>query len=308
MEELGEFLRSRRARLSPQDAGAATYGERRRVPGLRREELALLAGVSAAYYTRLEQGQSRNASDVVLDALARALRLDGDEIMYLHALARPQRRAARPRPRPERIRAGAKAMIAGLGDTPAILMNYRSDILAWTPTGHALLFSQFPFDAPDQADKPNLIRLNFCDPLTRDLYADWPQKAQDSVAYLRLISGSHSDDPRLTSLIGELCVASPEFAKLWTRHTVRMCRSGVRGFRHPYVGHLTLYEEVMELVQDAPAQDAAGQSGSQRLLVFGAEPGSSSEAGLRLLSSVAAERAGRPVVPAHLAVPAQPVQ
>jgi transcriptional regulator with XRE-family HTH domain len=131
MEELGVFLRSRRSRLSPEDAGVRTYGERRRVPGLRREELAQLAGVSVAYYTRLEQGLSRNASDGVLDALARALRLDADETAHLHALARPARAAARRRPKPERVRPGVRTMLAALGDVPAILIGYRTDILGW---------------------------------------------------------------------------------------------------------------------------------------------------------------------------------
>src|SRR3984885_10355306 len=140
MEELGEFLRSRRSRLSPAEAGARTYGERRRVPGLRREGLAQLAGVSVAYYTRLEQGLSRNASDGVLDALARALRLDADETDHLRALACPARAEAAPRPKAERVRPGVRTMLAGIGDAPAIFIGYRNDILAWYRMGHALIF------------------------------------------------------------------------------------------------------------------------------------------------------------------------
>jgi transcriptional regulator with XRE-family HTH domain len=278
MDELGDFLRSRRARLSPEDAGVRTYGERRRVPGLRREELAQLAGVSAAYYTRLEQGLSRNASDGVLDALARALRLDADEATHLHALARPPRAAARPRPKPDKVRPGVQAMLAAMGDVPATIISRRVDILAWTPMGHALLFGHLPFDAPDRPEtRPNHVKLLFCDPHMRELYVDWKAKTHDAVAYLRLMSGKYPDDPRLTSLVGELSVNSKEFAKLWAGHVVRQCKSSVRGFRHPLVGGLTLNEEVMELVAD----------GGQRLTVYSAEPGSPSEAGLRLLAGLA---------------------
>lgn len=261
-----------------------TYGERRRVPGLRREELAQLAGVSAAYYTRLEQGLSRNASDGVLDALARALRLDADETAHLHALARPSRAAAGRRPRAERVRPAVRTTLAAIGDVPAVLMGYRNDVLGWNPMGHALIFGHLPFDAPGHAEaRPNMIKLIFCDPHMRELYADWKTKTLDAVAYLRLVSGQRPDDPRLASLIGELSVNSQEFARLWARRVVRQCRASVRGFRHPLVGGLTLNEEVMELVQDE----------GQRLVVFTAEPGSPSEAGLRLLAGLAAEEHGR---------------
>ena len=257
-----------------------TYGDRRRVPGLRREELAQLAGVSVAYYTRMEQGLSRNASDGVLGALARALRLDGDETAHLLALARPSRAASVPRPRPERARPAVRTMLAALGDVPAVLIGYRNDVLGWNPMGHALIFGHLPFDAPDRAGaRPNWIKLIFCDPHMRELYADWKAKAQDAVAYLRLASGQHPDDVRLTSLIGELSVNSQEFARLWTGHAVRQCRSSARAFRHPLVGGLALNEEVMELVQDE----------GQRLVIFSADAGSPSEAGLRLLAGLTAE-------------------
>lgn len=257
-----------------------TYGERRRVPGLRREELAQLAGVSVAYYTRLEQGVSRNASEGVLDALARALRLDSDETAYLRALAGPGRPAVRPRPKPERVRPGVRIMLSALGDVPAVLIGYRNDVLAWNPMGHALLCGHLSFDAPDQAGaRPNMVRLIFCDPHVRELYADWKAEAQGAVDSLRLASGQYPGDPGLTSLIGELSVASPEFARLWARHTVRQCRATVRDFRHPLVGSLTLIEEVMALTQDE----------GQRLALFSAEPGSASGAGLRLLAGLTAE-------------------
>jgi transcriptional regulator with XRE-family HTH domain len=286
MEELGDFLRSRRSRLSPEDAGVRAYGERRRVPGLRREELAQLAGVSVAYYTRLEQGLSKNASDGVLDALARTLRLDADETAHLDALAHPPRAAARagtrPRPRQERVRPSVRTMLAALGDLPAVLVGYRNDVLAWNPMGHALLFGHLPFDAPGRPEtRPNTFRLVFCDPHMRELYGDWKRKAQDAVADLRLVSGKCPGDPQLTSLIGELSVNSQEFARLWAMHPVRQCRASVRSFRHPLVGALTLNSEAMELVQDT----------GQRVFIYTAEPDSPSEAGLRLLAGLTAEGA-----------------
>jgi len=287
MEELGDFLKSRRSRLSPQDVGLRSYGERRRVPGLRREELAQLAGVSIAYYTRLEQGVSRNASDGVLDALSRALRLDADEAAHLRDLARPARVTAH-RPRHERPRPSVQTMIAEMGNLPAILIGYRNDVLAWNPMGHALLAGHVRFDAPDQAEtRPNMVKLIFCDPHVRDLYEDWDTKAEDAVNYLRLVSGQHPDDPRLASLIGELSMASPEFARLWAKHTVRQCRATVRDFQHPLVGGLSLNEELMNLVQEP----------GQRLVIYSADPGSPSEAGLRLLARLTVDHAPERALP-----------
>jgi hypothetical protein len=167
---------------------------------------------------------------------------------------------------------------------PAILVGYRNDVLGWNPMGHALLFGHLPFDAPDHAEeRPNMIKLIFCDPHMRELYEDWRTKALDNVAYLRLVSGQRPGDPRLASLIGDLSVNSQEFARLWAGHVVRQCRAGVRRFRHPLVGGLALNEEIMALVQDE----------GQRLVVHTAEPGSPSEAGLRLLAGLAAEGRGR---------------
>jgi transcriptional regulator with XRE-family HTH domain len=288
VDDLGDFLRSRRARLSPAEAGVRTYGERRRVPGLRREELAQLAGVSVAYYTRLEQGLSRNASDGVLDALARALGLDADETAHLRTLARPAHSGGRPRLRPERVRPSVRTMLDAIGELPAILYGYRNDVLAWNPLGHALLAGHLPYCSPEQAEtRPNLMRLVFCDPHTRELFADWKTKSHEAVAALRLSSGQHPDDPRLASLIGELSVGSAEFARLWARHPVGRCRPGVRAFRHPLVGGLTLNEEIMELAQDE----------FQRLVIYSAEPGSPSEAGLRLLAGLTAESAEERAAP-----------
>ncbi len=185
---LGEFLQTRRAQLRPEDAGVVTYGDRRRVPGLRREELALLAGVSASYYSRLEQGHSTNASVEVLDAIAGALRLDDTERRHLHELAagtRPggQTRGRARRPAPEAVTGELRQLMAALGDVPAVLLGRRSDVLAWNRTGHALFAGHLDPGSPDRPQhRPNMARLVFLDAHTADLYADWPRKARAVVA------------------------------------------------------------------------------------------------------------------------------
>jgi transcriptional regulator with XRE-family HTH domain len=242
---------------------------------LRREELAQLAGVSVAYYTRLEQGQSRNASDGVLDALSRALQLDGDEVAHLHALAHPKIEVTLRRPRPERIRPNHRALLNALGDAPAVLIGRRTDVLAWTRMGHALLAGHLDFTAPDQpSTRPNMIRMCFRDAHTGELYADWPTKTKDAVGYLRLVAGRYPGDAQLAELIGELSVASQEFARLWARHLVANCSSTERGFRHPLVGEITVFEEPLDLSSDP----------GLRLVTYSAKPGSPSEEALRLLA------------------------
>ncbi|GAA2343363.1 helix-turn-helix transcriptional regulator [Streptomyces cuspidosporus] len=273
---LGEFLRTRRARLRPEDVGLVSYGTRRRVPGLRREELAQLAGVSVAYYTRLEQGQSSGASDGVLDAIARALRLTPDEHAHLRNLARPARAARRPAPRAEAARPSTRRLIEAMDGVPALVLTARFDVLAWNPLGHALVAGHLAADAPERpADRPNTQRLLFLDPHTRELYPDWESDARLAVSALRLAAGAHPDDRRLAELIGELTMKSGEFAALWSRHPVRQCSYGVKSFHHPLVGPMELSFEMTGLTD----------SGDQRLLMYGAEPGSPSEAALRLLAS-----------------------
>jgi transcriptional regulator with XRE-family HTH domain len=273
MGELGEFLRSRRARLRPADVELADYGDRRRVPGLRREELAQLAGVSVGYYTRLEQGQSQHASEAVLDALASALRLDGDERSHLHVLARPKP-TARKRPRPERVHPRLGALVDSLG-TPAVVLGRHTDVLAWNRLGHALLAAHLDLAAPTRAERPNWARLFFLDPHVRALFGEgWRQKARDTVADLRVIAAARRDDLALAELVGELTMHSPEFAALWSAHPVRGCAHHTRVYHHPLVGDLTLTDDLMILPDD----------GGQRLAVFYAEPGSPSVAGLELLA------------------------
>jgi transcriptional regulator with XRE-family HTH domain len=280
--ELGEFLRTRRARLRPEDLGLPDYGSRRRVPGLRREELAQLAGVSAGYYTRLEQGQSSNASDEVLDAIARVLRLDETERSHLRLLAQRKTRA-RPRQRRERLRPAVRLMLDAFGEAPALILGRRYDVLAWNRAAHALLAGHVPYEAPERAgDRPNIARLVFLDPHTRELYADWRTKARDTVADVRMSAARDPGDPELTALIGELTVHSPEFATLWAAHPVQDCAVRyTREFRHPLVGAMTLNNEIMELSNDE----------GQRMAVFTADPGSPSAEALRLLVDLAEEKA-----------------
>jgi transcriptional regulator with XRE-family HTH domain len=270
--ELGQFLRTRRAQLLPESVGLCDGYRRRRVPGLRREELAQLAGVSVAYYTRLEQGRSVHASDAVLDAIARALQLDAEEARHLRSLARPPR--SRPRPRPERLRAELRAMIDSFGNVPAYVAGRFGDILAWNRIAHALLAGHLERSAPDHAgERPNLARLTFLDPHTRELFPDWQQRARDAVAHLRLATGRYPGDPRLIALVGELTVNSSEFAVLWSAHPVHECTFSTQRYRHPVVGELTLHEEVLQL----PGDDG------QRLVVLNPLPESPSADGLRLL-------------------------
>lgn len=272
--ELGEFLRSRRDRLSPEAARVSSYG-RRRVSGLRREELAQLAGVSMTYLTRLEQGQSQNASDSVIEALARALQLDPDERAHLFALARPTP-AGRLRPsRPETAKSGAEQLLHAMGDVPAVLLGRFNDVLAWNRLGHLLLAGHLEEHAPSRDDdRPNLIRMLFLDEHTRDLYVDREQEAAAAVASLRYVAAQFADDRGLAELVGELSMNSPEFARLWAGHDVRLCTSGTKRLHHPAVGPLELHYEVLHLPE----------GNGQRILTHTAAPGSASAAALRLLT------------------------
>ena len=245
--QLGEFLQTRRSQVRPEDLGVPTYGERRRVPGLRREELALLAGVSTSYYTRLEQGQSLNASPQVLDAVAVALRLDEAERLHLHNLARPARAPGRGRrSAPERMTEATGQLLEALGDVPALVLGRRSDVLAWNRLGHALFAAHLDPMAPDRAvGRPNMARLVFLDAHTRDLYADWPSKARVVVGNLRLVAGGYPDDAALHTLVGELSAKSADFASMWADHRVRACAVASYEMRHPLVGVLTVTQQTL---------------------------------------------------------------
>ncbi|MEU4253425.1 helix-turn-helix transcriptional regulator [Amycolatopsis sp. NPDC026612] len=283
---LGEFLKSRRSHLRPEDVGLVTYGDRRRVPGLRREELARLAGVSAPYYSRLEQGQSANASPEVLDALAGALRLDDTERRHLHELATGARRPPTRRPAPERVTPTVRELLATLGDVPVIVLGRSSDVLAWNAAGHALFAGHLEPDAPERpGQRPNMARLVFLDPHTRELYADWPAKARAVVATLRMASGRHLDDPGLAALVGELSVRSTEFAGWWADQRVKAGGAAVHEMRHPLVGTMTVTHQALRTEQD------------QHVVVATTEPGSPSHAAMTLLTHTTAT--ARHTRPAH---------
>ncbi|MFD5628487.1 helix-turn-helix domain-containing protein [Streptomyces sp. NPDC127072] len=272
--QLGEFLQTRRSQLRPEDVGVPTYGERRRVPGLRREELALLAGVSASYYTRLEQGQSLSASSTVLDAIAGALRLDDSERRYLHDLARADRHRTRGRrPSPERVTEATAQLMDVLADVPALVLGLRSDVLAWNRLGHALFAGHLDPDSPDTpARRPNMARLVFLDCHTRDLYADWPSKARAVVGNLRLVAAQHPQDTALHALLGELSAKSAEFASMWADHRVKACTVATYEMRHPLVGPLTVVQQTLS--------DGQGPN----VVVATTEAGSTSRAALSLLA------------------------
>ncbi|MGV4988200.1 helix-turn-helix transcriptional regulator [Streptomyces sp. NRAIS4] len=278
--ELGDFLKSRRAALRPEDVGLAAPPTRRRVAGLRREELALLAGVSITHYTRLEQGRAAGVSDSVLEAIARTLRLTEDETAHLKDLARPVGARRTAVPRAERATASARQLLAAMTDVPALILDRRGDVLAWNPLGHALLAAHLPRQAPDTpGQRPNLIRMLFLDERYQDLYADRKEEALLAVASLRLVAGRHPDDRALAELIGQLSIHSGEFTALWARHPVRTCTSGTKSLHHPAVGALELSFENLDL---------PGTWG-QRLIAYTAEPGSPSDAALRLLAASTAD-------------------
>jgi len=260
---LSDFLRARRAALSPEDVGLATSA-RRRVPGLRREELALLAGVSATYYARLEQGHAEHASASVLDALATALRLDPDERAHLHALA-----GAGASIRPQATSTAARQLLNAMPGAAAVLLGPRMEVLAWNVLGHALLAGHLEPQA-----RPNLVRMLFLDPEVRALHRDWEGEALLAVSSLRFLAADLPDDPQLTALVGELTMKSPAFADLWARHPVVRCTSGVKRFQHAAAGAFDLDYQVLHL------PDASGQ----RLLAHTAAPGS---AGARALTRLA---------------------
>ncbi|MCD2464789.1 MULTISPECIES: helix-turn-helix transcriptional regulator [unclassified Streptomyces] len=272
--ELSEFLRSRRARLKPEDVGLPEFGRHRRVPGLRREELAQLAGVSVAYYTRLEQGNGRNVSMEVLDSIARALRLSDTERAHLTHLAKPtakkkQHRAAIARP--QQVRPGLRHLLDAMEGVPAFLVGRRLDILAWNRMARALMGD---FEAMEPAER-NVARMVFLGPNSRDLYRDWECKATEVVSVLRLYAGCYPEDPALLALVGELSVRSEEFRSLWAAHTVADKGHGTKVLRHPLVGEMTLTYESMQV---------AGGDPDLMLITYQAEPGSASADALRLLA------------------------
>ena len=277
-DEVNEFLSSRRAKISPEQAGVQLWGGRRRVSGLRREEVAQLAGVSTDYYARLERGNLQGVSESVLDSLARALQLDEPERGHLFDLARTANEGVRVKRKPVQttVRAGLRRTIESMVDSPAFVMNRRRDILAENDLGRALFSELYA----DSARPVNTARFAFLSPRATRFFVDWERTASDTVANLRTDAGRNPFDKDLTDLIGELVTRSDEFRVRWASHDVRYHHTGTKSLRHPVVGELTLGFEVMELPADP------GLS----LIAYNAEPGSAAADSLRLLTSWAAEQ------------------
>jgi transcriptional regulator with XRE-family HTH domain len=275
--DIREFLASRRAKITPQQAGLPAYGGNRRVPGLRREEVAMLAGVSVDYYVRLERGHLAGASEEVLDAVANALQLDEAERAHLYDLARavarrPFRRTKRTRgPLPDSV----LRVLDSMTDSPAFIRNGRLDILAINPLGRALYAPLFTDDAPRPV---NVARFQFLDPHGRDFFPDWEQSVNTTVSLLRTEAGRAPGDSDLTGLIGELVTRSEEFRAAWAKHNVRLHHAGRKSFRHPSVGEITLDFDAMEL----PAQPGL------TLTAYSAAPHTPAYDALQLLAAWAA--------------------
>jgi transcriptional regulator with XRE-family HTH domain len=272
-EEVKAFLRSRRAKLTPEQAGLPHYGRNRRVPGLRRSEVADLAGVSVEYYSQLERGSLAGASESVLDALGRALQLDEAERVHLGDLARAAGPAARARRKPpaQQIRPSLLRILDGMTEVPAIVNNGRLDVVAANPLGRALFAPVFA----DPARPVNHARFTFFNPRAHDFWLDWERAADDAVATLRLEAGRDPHDKGLTDLIGELSTRSDDFRGRWAAHDVRLHRTGLKHFHHPVVGDLHLFYEVMELPADP------GLS----LIAFSAEAASPDDDAVKVLAS-----------------------
>ncbi|MGW0949544.1 helix-turn-helix domain-containing protein [Streptomyces sp. NPDC002623] len=276
--EIREFLSSRRAKITPEQAGLPTFGGHRRVPGLRREEVALLAGISAEYYARLERGNLRGVSESVLDAVARALRLDEAEHAHLRDLARTvhpgaARRAPRPS-RPQPLRPALQRLLDAMTEAPACIFNGNLDIVATNRLGRAL----YDPVLTGGARPANFARFRFLDPRAADFYADLDASARTSVALLRTEAGRNPYNAELTDLIGELSAHSAEFRTRWADHDVRLHHMGGKTFHHPAVGTLSLTYEALPLPADP----------GLTLTAYTAEPGTASHDGLKLLAGWAA--------------------
>ncbi|MFJ9087923.1 helix-turn-helix transcriptional regulator [Streptomyces sp. NPDC102384] len=275
-QEVSAFLKSRRARITPEQAGLPVYGQRR-VPGLRRGEVAMLAGMSVEYYTRMERGNLAGASDSVLDALAQALRLDDTERDHLYALARaagsgPAR--GRRRSKTATVRASVLRIVEGLHDQPAYVRNNRMDILAANPLARALHCELFA----TAAEPVNTCRFVFLDPRATRLYPDWERVAREGVGVLRVEVAKNPYDRELSNLIGELSTRSDAFRTMWGAQDVHVFTEGTKRFLHPAVGEMELVHEALDL----PGDDGLS------ITVYSADPGTPAADALRLLASWAA--------------------
>ncbi len=277
-EQIREFLMTRRAKVTPQRAGLPTFGRNRRVPGLRREEVALLAGISAEYYTRLERGSARGVSDEVLHSVSDALRLDEAEREYLLDLVRAANEE-RPPTRtiaPQKLRTGIARIVNAMSGVAAFVQNGRADIVYSNPLAAAIYFDLYR----DPARPPNTARYLFLDHRALTFYADWERVANEVVAMLRGEAGRNPYDRSLSDLVGQLSTRSDEFRIRWAKHDVRFHRSGTKRLHHPLVGDLTLAYETLDLPADP----------GLTLVTYSAEPGSPTEIALRELVEWSATR------------------
>lgn len=273
--EIREFLATRRGKLTPEQAGLPNFGGTRRVPGLRREEVALLAGVSVEYYTKLERGALGGVSESVLEALTRALQLNDAETEHLYNLAHAASPSARPRRKPAvAVTPSIQRLLDSMEGVPAFVRNGRLDILAINDLGRALYSEAYA----SGSDPVNLARFQYLDSRSHNLYPDWDKAADTAVAILHTAAGRDPHDKGLTDLIGELSTRSDEFRARWARHDVRLHRGGYKDFRHPAVGDLHLAFDALD-IPNAPGLT---------LTAYSADPGTPSEDGLRLLASWAA--------------------
>ncbi|WP_327312958.1 helix-turn-helix transcriptional regulator [Streptomyces sp. NBC_01235] len=273
--ELGRFLRARRTQTAPEHVGLTAGAGLRRTPGLRREELATLAGISIDYYVRLERGKETRPSPSVVDALARALHLDDAEHQHLRELAvRAARYAPEPPPAPNRtVRPHLKLLLDAMRPNPAYIVSRSMDLLASNPGGLALYAGLDDWPATQR----NLARYFFLHPAARELFPDWDIQIRACIARLRALAGTAPDAPDLTTLVGELVLKSPDFARLWDRYDVTGRKATHKTFRHPQVGEVTLAAQSMEL---------DGTPG-RRLVAYAAEPGTPDHDALLLLDMTA---------------------
>lgn len=279
-DDIRDFLTTRRARITPQQAGLPDFGGRRRVPGLRREEVALLAGISTEYYVRLERGNATGFSESVIEAVSRALQLDDAERSHLYDLVRAANVSTRVTrsalPRRAQLRASIQQTIDAMSTVPVFVQNGRLDAIATNTLGRALFSEMFI----DPRRPMNAARFLFLDPRAQSFYLDWEGNTRQVVAVLRREASRDPYDRQLSDLVGELSTQSELFRKLWSSHDVREHRTGVKRVRHPIVGELDLTYESMDV----------GSEPGLHMLVFSAAPGSPSHEGLQLLASWAASQ------------------
>lgn len=277
-DEIREFLTTRRAKITPERAGLPTFGRHRRVSGLRREEVALVAGISVEYYTRLERGNAGGVSDEVLHAVCGALQLDDAERAHLLELVRlaNDQRVPRHTAAPQRVRPGIARIVDAMTDVAAFVQNGRGDIVHANPLAAAIYSDAYR----DPVRPPNTAHFLFLDPRARTFYVEWEKVATETVAVLRGAAGRNPYDRALSDLVGLLSTRSDEFRVRWASHDVRFHRSGTKRLHHPLVGELTLGYELMELPADP----------GLALVTYSAEPGSPSAAALAELAAWSATR------------------